>query len=214
MFDGLEVDMLSLGDADSILVTRWDGNKASRVLIDGGNKGDASIVRSFLRGLNITHLNAVVCTHPHDDHAAGLIELVRDESLTIGTAYTHYPQLHLEMSKVGKALEATKGLEENSVLEKSLNTAHDLVTALLARSIPIYEPFTGTKIEFLTVVGPSQAYYEELLGEFQDADRIRAISEKERLWNIQNSLIQKGLLSSSDLPPENSARGNWSSLVM
>ena len=48
MYNGLEIDMLSLGNADCILVSFWSGVSVHRVLIDGGNKGDAPIVRSFL----------------------------------------------------------------------------------------------------------------------------------------------------------------------
>ena len=48
-YDGLEVDMLSVGNADSILVTNWVAwnNTVSRVLIDGTNKSGAGVVRSF-----------------------------------------------------------------------------------------------------------------------------------------------------------------------
>ena len=51
MYNGVEIDMLSLGDADSILVSNWQGLSVQRFLIDGGNKGNASKVREFLRGL-------------------------------------------------------------------------------------------------------------------------------------------------------------------
>jgi hypothetical protein len=40
-FYGVEIDMLSLGDADAILVTEWSGNHVFRVLIDGGTADDA-----------------------------------------------------------------------------------------------------------------------------------------------------------------------------
>jgi hypothetical protein len=37
MFDGIEVDMLSLEDADAIIVTKYESGKPHRILIDGGN---------------------------------------------------------------------------------------------------------------------------------------------------------------------------------
>jgi hypothetical protein len=46
MFDGFEIDMLSLGDADCILVTQWspfDGYPF-RVLIDGGSRSHAKLI--------------------------------------------------------------------------------------------------------------------------------------------------------------------------
>ncbi len=80
VFDGLEIDMLSLGDADCILVTQWTTAYGPfRVLIDGGSGTDFKTVREFLRTRNVTVLYAVVCTHLHNDHASGLIKLVQDK---------------------------------------------------------------------------------------------------------------------------------------
>ena len=45
MFEGIEIDMLSLGDADSILVTQWTAYGPFRVLIDGGSGDDAERVK-------------------------------------------------------------------------------------------------------------------------------------------------------------------------
>src|SRR2546427_11384575 len=83
MFDGIEIDMLSLGDADCIVVTQWANGFPHRVLIDGGGGTDVPIVREFLRRRNFTSFWAVVCTHLHRDHARGLIKLVEDKSITI-----------------------------------------------------------------------------------------------------------------------------------
>ena len=109
MYNGVEIDMLSLGDADCILVSFWSGFSVHRVLIDGGNKGDAPIVRGFLRGLNIATIDDVLSTHLHDDHSGGLIDLLSDETLTFGKLWCHVPHWHVEskdMNKVWAALKA------------------------------------------------------------------------------------------------------------
>lgn len=46
-YEGIEVDMLDLGNADAILVTRWSAGSASRILIDGGNSSDSEKVLGF-----------------------------------------------------------------------------------------------------------------------------------------------------------------------
>jgi len=45
--------MLSLGDADCILVSFWSGLSVYRVLVDGGNKSDAPVIPVFLRRHNL-----------------------------------------------------------------------------------------------------------------------------------------------------------------
>lgn len=64
----LEVLFLEVGDADAALV-QCDGHA---MLIDGGNKGDSSLIYTVLKQNNITHLDIVVATHSHEDHIGGI----------------------------------------------------------------------------------------------------------------------------------------------
>ena len=66
-YDGIEIDMLSLGDADCILVTCWKNGEPERVLIDGGRLSSVETVRGFLRRRNVKTLDHVVCSHSDDD---------------------------------------------------------------------------------------------------------------------------------------------------
>src|SRR5215831_1920858 len=202
MYNGLEVDMLDVGDADCQLVTFWNGFTSTRVLIDGGRAGDFAKIRGFLSGLSISHLDAVVSTHGHDDHAGGLLKLIKDESIRIGRAFVHCPQIHLNMSKVEQALKIAAGSNEAEVVRKTLDTATELLTALYRRSIPVEEPFTGTLIAgFLTVVGPSRTYYEELVQEFEDATSIENVDKNARNSLIESLVedlfVEKGLIEAS-----------------
>src|SRR5712692_3351693 len=95
MFDGLEIDMLSLGDADCIVLTQWTQYGPHRVLIDGGKVADAPAIREFLRVRKITGFWAVVCTHLHNDHTGGLIKLVKDKSITISNGWMHNIRNHV-----------------------------------------------------------------------------------------------------------------------
>jgi competence protein ComEC len=65
---GCEVDYLDVGQADAILV-RCDGHN---MLIDGGNTGDSSLIYAYLKKYDVTHLDYMVNTHPHEDHVGGL----------------------------------------------------------------------------------------------------------------------------------------------
>lgn len=63
-----ETHFIDVGQADAELVI-CDGKT---MLIDGGNAEDSNLIVSYLRGLNINHLDYVICTHAHEDHAGGL----------------------------------------------------------------------------------------------------------------------------------------------
>jgi beta-lactamase superfamily II metal-dependent hydrolase len=219
MFDGIEVDMLDVGDADCILVTRWIAGVATYVLIDGGNAGDYEKVRAFLKSRGISYIHALVSTHGHDDHAAGLVKLVNDPSLFFGSVYIHIPQNHVRMEKVQTALRLAAGNREALLIEKTLTTVQDLLSALAARLITPIEPFAGVEIAgFLTVVGPTKEYYKELVQEFEDADAIKTIGQKnlERMMDnfFYSNLLEKGLIEAALLEDPQTTPENNSSVIL
>ena len=65
---GFEVHYIDVGQADSELVICGDKS----MLIDGGNAEDSNLIVSYLRDMNIDHLDYVICTHAHEDHVGGL----------------------------------------------------------------------------------------------------------------------------------------------
>lgn len=65
---GIAVHFIDIGQGDCSLVV-CDGRY---LLIDGGAPAASSTVYSYLKKYNITHLDYVVCSHPHDDHCGGL----------------------------------------------------------------------------------------------------------------------------------------------
>ena len=66
--DGLTVHFIDVGQADCALL-ECDGEY---ILIDGGNVGDSSLVVSYLQQQGVENLEAVICSHAHEDHVGGL----------------------------------------------------------------------------------------------------------------------------------------------
>ena len=64
----LLVHYLDVGQADCILVEYGDYH----LLIDGGNREDSQMVVAYLEQQGVTELDAVVCTHAHEDHVGSL----------------------------------------------------------------------------------------------------------------------------------------------
>ena len=205
-YDGFEIDMLSLGDADCLLVTHWAADLPTRVLIDGGNKGAAADVRRFLRGRSIDYLDHVVCTHPHDDHAAGLVELLTDVTIDVGKLWMHRPSDHVDMLLVEYALNQTHGLKRAKVINETLATVQSIEALCSVRGIPTKEPFAGDQIGPLTVVGPTQQYYTELVAQFADAEAIRATEHLVSGLDTQN--LAEALLKSHGTPVSQALQAN------
>ena len=64
----LTVHYIDVGQADAILLECG----GQFMLIDGGNKEDGQLVVSYLQQQGVEELEAVVCTHAHEDHVGGL----------------------------------------------------------------------------------------------------------------------------------------------
>ena len=64
----LSVHFIDVGQADCALI-ECDG---AFMLIDGGNRDDGQKVVSYLQSCGVEELEAVICTHAHEDHVGGL----------------------------------------------------------------------------------------------------------------------------------------------
>ena len=68
----LRVDFLNVGQADCALLS----TNGHYMVIDGGNNGDADTILSYLEGQGVEKLDAVVGTHPHEDHIGSLDAII------------------------------------------------------------------------------------------------------------------------------------------
>lgn len=64
----LTVHFIDVGQADCALI-EYQGEF---LLIDGGNREDGQLVVSYLEQQGVQELEAVICTHAHEDHVGGL----------------------------------------------------------------------------------------------------------------------------------------------
>jgi len=72
--NNLEVDFLDVGQGDSILIKTPFGQN---VLIDGGP--DSSVIKELSENMDWwdKQIDLMILTHPHDDHVAGLNEVLK-----------------------------------------------------------------------------------------------------------------------------------------
>ena len=69
--DKLSVHFIDVGQADCALLLCG----GESMLIDGGNAADSSLLFSYLKKLNVTSIDYMVCSHAHEDHVGGLSAL-------------------------------------------------------------------------------------------------------------------------------------------
>src|SRR5690554_3254284 len=91
--EDIRIDMLSLGNADSIIVWLKGGKFENYViLIDGGNRIDGEKVISHLNKHILPKAykrapDLVICTHHDKDHIGGLIKVVDHYGSNIGRVW-------------------------------------------------------------------------------------------------------------------------------
>jgi beta-lactamase superfamily II metal-dependent hydrolase len=149
-----EVDFLAVdpdgksGDAITARFSTPSGSEAV-IVIDGGfTEIGVDIVNHVRRWYGTSYVDLVINTHPDADHINGLKTVL--EQLRVGELLIHQPRLH--------------GFTETDLNPEALD---DLLAVARRRGVLVTEPFAGLQ-RFggaLTVLGPTQAYYEELLKE-------------------------------------------------
>jgi beta-lactamase superfamily II metal-dependent hydrolase len=148
-----ELDFLSAGnerDADSICMrfTRPDTGGLAHAIVDAGWQDDGDAVVEFVRDrYGVGHVDLAVVTHPDGDHIGGMGKVLR--GLDVGKLLIH----RLDQ-RGGVSLEAAGAVS-------------DLVGVAVDRGTEVAEPFQGGRYlgNALTVLGPSEDYYESLVEE-------------------------------------------------
>lgn len=121
----LEVDFFDVGQGDAILIKTPDHQK---ILIDGGP--DDAVIYKLGRSLPFydKEIDLIILTHPHADHLAGLIEVLKrykvKKILSNGVAHTtpEYIEWLEEIKKQGMPMEIAQAgqiinFDENVKLE-------------------------------------------------------------------------------------------------
>ncbi len=75
---GFTIHMIDIGQGDSILLECND----EYMLIDAGELGQGGIVNDYLKDHNVTQLDYALITHPHSDHYGGMLDVLKNESVT------------------------------------------------------------------------------------------------------------------------------------
>jgi len=215
-----EVDFLPVGegersgDAIAIRYGNLSGSRNEQIVIDGGTLDSGQrLVEHIKEHYDTDVVNLLVLTHPDGNHVSG--SRVVMENLKVKRLWMHRPWNH-----AGKICDAfADGRITNDSLsrriQEALGVAHKLEEMAIERDIPIYEPFSDSRVDRqfddLWVVGPSTDYYREMLPQFDKTPTAKSLDEilLERLVKAQQSHIEtpdnETLSEPGETRPENNS---------
>lgn len=93
-----KIHFIDVGCADGALLQYGEGSSAKYAMIDAGAvkyhaTSDKTYAKKsapayeYLKKMGVKHLEFVILTHPHQDHIGGLIKILKDKTITVGTIY-------------------------------------------------------------------------------------------------------------------------------
>lgn len=170
------VVFLAIGDkqcGDSIAIRLWDTENPDNqkiIVVDGGYTNDWEQVVALVRDrFKAQKIDLVVSTHLDKDHIGGLVGVV--EHIPVDSLWMHLPWDHSDEFLAARQDEFDT-INITKKLKLSLQNSNDLLLAAEAAGITPEEPFAGkqyvTDFGTLTVLGPTRAYYEELVPQILD----------------------------------------------
>jgi beta-lactamase superfamily II metal-dependent hydrolase len=164
MPDYYEVDFLPVHTSksgDAIAIRFQIGANWWVHVVDGGYTSTAPDMAVHIRQVYGTnHINRVVVTHPDQDHAEGLVPILKQfdvEKLWMLRPWAYVDVLLPHFSRYTSA----QALKDR--LRGDYPYIEDLEKIALQKGIPIFEPFQGAHIGPFTVLAPSRVRYFQLI---------------------------------------------------
>lgn len=176
---GYEVDFLPVGrkgpGGDAIALRVGDLIGGSRddqfvAVVDGGyTRSGEKLVEHIRDHYDTDVVDVVVSTHLDRDHIQGLTAVV--ENLNVQQLWMHEPTTK-EEDLIRSASEAASGQRKDQLqaVTASLGQSRDLATLARDRGVTVVAPYSGLVAAdgALQIIGPSEAYYHELVPQFRD----------------------------------------------
>lgn len=198
-----EIDFLAVGkkagdkcgDAIALRFVPAGSTQWAQVVIDAGFKDDGKVLVEHVNAYyDPGRIDLAILTHPDEDHINGMGEVLR--GLSVKELW-----LHRIGSHGGGSLDAADAVEE-------------LISVASEEGTEVYEVFAGQQAfgGALTVIGPDQTYYDQLVAEqvegvsLAEAARKAAVAAGRSIWDrIAGTLGQETPFPEKEVTPRNNS---------
>lgn len=202
----ISIDMLSVGNADAIIVwLKDDNNENYVVVIDGGNKGDGvkviELLDKYILGSKASGKNApdlIISTHHDKDHVGGLIEVVNHYKGKIGEVWVNNPADYmgsLSYRLLKESFANKSAAKQYQVIQESLMNLDDFISVVDQYGIQRFDALAGREKHsgVIKILGPSKDFYKSLL---PGMDGLEKFVNSEANW-AYNSIFEKAVVNES-----------------
>lgn len=227
MSAGIEIDFLPVGDGEKCgdaIALRYGNLHGTRdeqtvVVVDGGFRASGEALVEHINSYYGTNrVDIVISTHPDQDHVSGLKVVL--EEMEVGTLLMHLPWNRSAGISESKAMHF-RSPKIDDKFEANFAAASELEELARRKGIKIVEPFEGIRTHegSLEIVGPSEWYYEELLGEIADEEKSKAARVAKHVRALLASASEKLLPESLHIETltdagETSPQNNTSAITL
>lgn len=194
-----EIDFIGVNeetqDATAISI-RWKNQDGSYTVgvVDGGFSTHGKTLKEHLNKYYFEDsedkiIDFIVCSHPHQDHAAGLTEIL--ENFTVKSLYMNLPWNYIDelYDKVNDGRITQTSLETR--LKEKYSYISKLEEIAEENGVPIYSALEGKIIcNRLTILSPSKEFYLQLLVE-SDKTPLEEKSVFEQVVHFAKEIINK-----------------------
>ncbi len=179
------IDMLSVGDADAIILWLKQEETDIIIFLDGGKPGDGEkIVRHYNEyiksQLTAKPLMIIINSHPHRDHIGGLFEIINHFGQDITHVYFNDPLSYIDQMQKNLINEYYQNHSTNrqiAGLYESLKDVDNFKTLLKKYGLTPLPLFSNNNLghNYFKVLGPSEAFYKQKVQFFTDKTSLESM---------------------------------------
>lgn len=166
-------------DATSIGI-RWKNSDGSYTVgvFDGGTADYGETLKEHMKkyyfdGQDGGHIDFIICSHPHNDHASGLATIL--ENFDVGKLYMNCPWDYVDELHAKDGRITPESLERR--LRKAYSKTDKLEQIAQEQGIQVQSIFEGDVIEEkLTVLSPSKDFYLDMIAESEKTPAMESAS--------------------------------------